>query len=512
MPNGSSFDSIRSAPGNNAISIAVSVSGLEVLRLRLDTEAEACIPVVMKTHPAGTSGVSMDAHPPVIAAIRGRDLLAALDAWGVAMRAAGRKPRSIRAFREVVDRAARERGWVSVADLTYDAVLGWLAERRDGGWRGTTYRRNMSCFRSLTKYLVRTRRINDNFLADVDLPKDDGEDGARAATTDEARAIILRAWIRDQADRRCKGARALYWLCLFAAGCRSSEPASWKRRHLVIDHETPHLRWTPEIMKNSKRQDVALAPGLAELLREHLETIARDRARAKLPPAGPDDPVFPVAPTRTTFRSDRDAAGITAIDGRGRGFSPHSARKWFATTLVACGVGKDLKDRLMRHAGSVEARYFDPPLAEQASAVALLPRLWPGHWNPSKCGRPVDNSDSWPEGLTNGGDLAEHGGGTSANRPTLTSVTNRGSSAVPLKCQRSNGLGPRLEAEVRGQFGEEKRPGRVGASDRYETGNADFRPHNAAGLNPGLADLLEVLARLLREGSSGHGWTQGRQG
>ena len=167
----------------------------------------------------------------------------------------------------------------------------------------------------------------------------------------------------------------------------------------------------------------------------------------------------------------------------------------------------------MRHAGSVEARYFDPPLAEQASAVALLPRLWPGHWNPSKCGRPVDNSDSWPEGLTNGGDLVEHGGGTSANRPTLTSVTNRGSSAVPLKCQRSNGLGPRLEAEVCGQLGEGKRPGpRVETSSvmNPEIGISD--PHNAAGLNPGLADLLEVLARLLREGSSGHGGTQGRQG
>jgi len=68
---------------------------------------------------------------------------------------------------------------------------------------------------------------------------------------------------------------------------------------------------------------------------------------------------------------------IPAADRRGRGFSPHSARKFFATTLTQMGVHARLIDVLMRHTSGVQGRYVDIPLKEQAHALKDFPALFP---------------------------------------------------------------------------------------------------------------------------------------
>lgn len=400
----------------------------------------------------GTPGAGTDARS--IQPIAGRivrvdtALDLAIDSWLDYLRARGKKPRSIAAFRQVVERAARELGWSAIADITFESVTTWLGAK---AWKGTTYNRNLSVFRSMTRYLAKSKKAVDDPLEAAERAHDDGGDGARAATVDEARRVILRAWIRDQADRRCKGNRALYWLCLFASACRLDEPARWKRRHVILVHEHPHVLWTQEINKNHKRQEVALTPELAGLLREHLLAVDRSRAEAGLPPAGPDDPVFPTVPSKGTFVKDRDAAGIAAQDYRGRSFSPHSARKFFSTALTAQGVPEKMVDRLMRHSGRVEHRYYDPPLADQAAAMAKLPLLWPAPAGPVPA-RPVHVGASvgnFPRDLTKRGHHAEDGAGTPVGSPKQPNSTDRpGPVHQPPECQRraiDTGLGREVE-------------------------------------------------------------------
>ncbi len=363
-----------------------------IARFSLVLEVERGILDVMRIPPGQTrdgTDAGLSSRP--------NSLEQAVEAWLAHLGARGRRARTVASFRQVVSRAARERSWTDPGDLTFEAIAGYLGAMRRASWSCTTYNRNLSCFKSLTRYLAVARQIPSDPLLDAPRAVDDGGAGSRAATVEEARALVLQAWVRDRADRRCKGNRALYWMCLFAHGCRFAEPGLWQRRHLVLDAEVPHVLWTKDIQKSRRLQEVALAPELVTLLRAHVAALDRARDAAGFPPAGPEEPVFPVRPTRASFRADRGAAGIPEQDRRARGFSPHSARKWFATAMTGAGVAEKMVDRLMRHSGRVEHRYYDPPLAEQAEALARLPRLWP---STSEGGQPVDNArrlTEWPQ-------------------------------------------------------------------------------------------------------------------
>lgn len=394
----------------------------------------------------------------------------AIDAWLTYLVSRGKKAGSLAAMRQVVRRAARECGWDSVTDLTFESITAWLARHRRS-WVGTTYNRNLSVFRSLTKYLTASKRLEENPLVLADRAEESGADGARSATTQEARALIRAAWVREQADGRCKGARALYWLCLFAHGCRPNEPDQWRRRHLVLDHAIPHVFWESAIQKSHRQQYVALAPELAPLLRQHLATIDREREAAGLPPAGPDDPVFPVLPTKSVFNQDRRRAAIPDTDYRRRPFARRSGRKWFSTTLTSLGVPEKMVDHLMRHRGRAEARYYDPPLEEQAAALSRLPRLWPeagggdgGYPHP-----PVDNQPPSHQNLTGEVSLADDG-----DRPSDDSRTapQRGYAPGPDPTS-SDG-----QSHVAGQG--------CGAQARsFGVGGPEARRKKRAGLKPG---------------------------
>lgn len=419
------------------------------------------------------------------------DLDDALAAWVAYLHSRGKKPGSIKAMRGLVRGAARVCGWTAVEDFTFEAISGWLAERRSG-WAGTTYNRNLSCFRSFTRFLVASKRLPDDPLALADRAEESGAGGPRAATTDEAVALIRTAWAREIADARCKGARAVYWLALFAAGCRPNEPDQWKRRHLAIDHEIPHVRWESSIQKSHREMYVALAPELAAVLREHLASIDRVRAASHQPPAGPDDPVFPVLPTRAVFNADRRRARIEDVDYRRRPFTRRSGRKWFSTTLTALGVPEKMVDHLMRHSGRPEHRYYDPPLEEQAEALARLPRLWPESFphpaHTRKSGldtaeRPKETSHAEPPC-----DSSQHNPATPRPRPAT------GGSA-PKAGSLAGGSGTRRDGS-----GGSARRRRVGAADvsGAEMGISVLKTGGVS--TEAIADLLEALARLLREG------------
>ncbi len=315
-------------------------------------------------------------------------LLDAMDAWTRNMEDRRKRPASIAAFRETIESAILDEGWSDVRHLTHESVTAWLSTRRKvRSWQASTYNRHLCAFRSLTRFCAATDRLAKDPLALAVDADADAAPGSRALTADEARAIIREAMVRGRTDRRARGDRALYWFILFATGARVGEPALWRWGQISLDEPVPSILWLPSQHKNRTRVEVALHEEAVALLRAHRERV----------PHGHDDPVFPTVPPRHTFRSDRDRAGVPAIDRHGRRCSPHSARKSFETWGIAAGLNPRMVDYLMRHRTGMGDVYHLPTLDDQAAALRLMPRLWPesegGHIRSDFCLTPGPGAD-----------------------------------------------------------------------------------------------------------------------
>lgn len=372
-----------------------------------------------------------------------------IKSWLDHMTARKKTAKTIAAYRQVVDRARTARGWSEVEHLTFEQVTGYLAEQ---AWSGSTYNRNLTCFRSLTRYATAAGFLMRDPLLLADRAEDDSDGGSRAARTEEARTFIRDLWARGLVDARCTGNPALYAMCLFKAGCRFSEPSLWCRRHLVLDTEPAIVIWTKDINKNGKHQETPLDAELAELLRRHLAAVDVELKTLGRAPAGPDDRVFPIVPNRKTFRESRARAGIADLDARGRSWTPHSARKWFATELSSAGVVDRVVDVLMRHSTGVPGRYFDPRAVEYVAAVGLLPRLWPEPALPGPRGvegrANVDNPSRLAvrvgRDLTSRGEISDSGG---ASLGTPRSSSSASSDQTPQVRGRKAGHDPPEQSE-----------------------------------------------------------------
>lgn len=360
-----------------------------------------------------------------------------VEAWLANLAARGKTRTTIASFRQVVLGAARERGWSFEEDLTAAEVIGYMdAQRVSGLWSGSTYNRNLSCFRSFERFVSRSRNPAAT-LREADRADDDAEEGARPATDDEARAMIRRAAVFQEAGR-CEGNRTLERLFLFAAGCRGGEPERLRWRHVRLDAPVPFVHWTRDAHKAKREQITALAPELAEELVRHREAM---RAMARTTPVvrrkvkggavrersvSPDDPeawVFPILSGKQTWEADRRALAIAPEDAMGLPFARHSARKWFSSALTRAGVPEKMVDYLMRHRGRPEHRYYIPSLEEQRESLCQLPLLLP-------CGQPVDKRPGPAHRLTTRGGIADSGDATPGPRQT----DSTGPPAPPARC------------------------------------------------------------------------------
>lgn len=418
--------------------------------------------------------------------------------WCAWLASRRRTPRTIAAYRVTIERAVRACGWRTPADLTHASIIGYLSAQ---AWKGSTYNRNLIAFRSLTGFMARTIPDWPDPLADaLCASTKDSNDGARGATLEEARAMIAEAWARERYDGRTKAARALYWLCMFQAGCRHSEPAEWKWGDLELDDGIPRVAWggpnAPH--KSGTRVEIPLHPELAALLRKHRRTLNVHKADTN---RALSERVFEHQPPRHVFRKDRDRAEIPALDRRGRGFSPHSARKYFETQLVAAGAPEMVVKRLMRHAPDTTQRYFDPEFALLASWVERLPGLWPERVA-GVSGNSVENNVDRKMGLTNPdqSDRFSH-----STEPPLTETNNAilESGSPPASVEGTCG------ARSRGRAFTGSRRAAASAGKVRSTRLIDPEIMPIHGLitvdRNALADLLFAAGRLLREPGHGQG-------
>jgi integrase len=495
-----------------SLTIRDESNGFQLLRISIDA-ARGCIDYsrVMSSPIPQLQGDGTDAALAQIHAIAGRidaapsDLSDAVLSWQRHMTAMGMSPKSVEAYVGVVNAAIREQGWASVSDINYAQVTEYLARKKaDGDWTGTTYNRNLTTFRSLSKHLLRTKLIEEDEISLADRSRADGVDGARAATTEEAKAMIRAAWAREIADKRCTAPRALIRACQFLLALRVGEYARLQWKHMLLDEKVPCVHWTRDINKNRKNQDVAIPSQLVPLLKAHREKmrelarttpIYQPRKRRGKKPQGrlvdPNNPaafVFPVQTGKTTWDQDAENSGVKKIDSRGRPFTPHSARKWFSTTLTLMNVNQGVIDALMRHHGETSSRYQDLPAMRRVAE--MLPHLWPVEVREE----PVDKGNFLSVDLTGPG----IGGQDIYARPVFHTVTSASVPAPPQTGLATPGRMAGTELDLDSPVGAGRSPRfiqpvmpRVVLENEHSTEQAEA-----------IADLLEAAARVLR-GSRG---------
>ena len=289
-----------------------------------------------------------------------------IESWIQHMQARNCAPGTVASWPRLVRGVCKEAGWTQPEHVEYAAVSAHCAAKQQRKeWGPATVRSVLSALKSLDRHR-RQLEAGDIQAIEGPLGIEIGQ-GARAATTDEARLMLRTARSRELNDGRARSARTLYGLCLFAGGCREDEPSLWVWSDLRLDSKVPHIIWRPDMHKNRRTMVVAIAPELAEQLRAHRSEV----------PCGAQDPVFPRKPPRDVWMRDRDRAGIPSVDDRGRVFTPHSARKWLFTSLTVGGVPTAMAEHLIRHTHSVRGVYNDPPLEAQALALACIPAIWP---------------------------------------------------------------------------------------------------------------------------------------
>jgi len=431
---------------------------------------------------------------------------AIIDEWTEHMRAMRMSKGSIDAYRSHVRAAVRENGWSSPADLTYDAIVGHL-QAAGATWQGTTYNRNLTIWRSLCKWLRARKLLDEDPLALASRRPDDAGPGSRAATTDEVRRMIAHAWAKAQTDKRASPFTARYYAVMALAGCRAEDPAPLLWRHFQLDEPVPFLHWEPDFNKNGKRQYNALAPELVDILKMH-----REHCRAIDHPTTPDASVWPEAVSPVTFRTYREKLGIAPLDAFGMRFSAHSFRKWHSTVLTNAGVPAKMVDVLMRHTGSVEARYYKPTLEEQRSALALLPRIWPeiiGSEMSATSWQPTGSDQASNISLDSKPYPADTQGAT-RSPPTKIEPTaaafERASEPLPDRVATTKGVRTALKGGAVGvRDGRAKaRAGGAVQSPEYVDPRMPIAGSKIEVDRIALAQMHELIARLLREGA-GHG-------
>lgn len=347
--------------------VVTTLDGQELSRSLLHSATVQGIINSMEPAPSpgsgAVAGTIRPADPPISEARKG---------WGDDMRRRGCVPSSVRAFSEILSKCCAYTGWQTVGSVTLGAAMEWLAHQRDQGWSGTTSDRAASALRCFGDYLRKAGHTSVNVLHDLEPSGEQGEEGSRALTLEEARAMIRVARERETRDRRAKGNRALFYCFLCLTGLRANEAARVRWRDVQLDG-VPQITTSPDWSKNGKRQRVVLNTEIAGLLREHRRAVD----------SRPDGKVFPTVPNRATWRDTRERAGIPPDDDRGRTLSQHGCRKFFASILDRTGASPGVVARLLRHAtGITQQRYIDPQISEEIEAVEKIPRLWPDPGNP----------------------------------------------------------------------------------------------------------------------------------
>jgi integrase len=422
-------------------------------------------------------------------------LIELIDGYVENLRARKKAADTLAKWRHTLVSQSRMAGWNEPADMAGTAVEDWLlAQSQAKGWKGATVRAYAAAWRGFTRWAAKRGHFPTDPMLTMESQKiEDPGLGARAATTDEARALLAVTTAMERQDgRACP--RLAYFAMLFLAGLRSCEPGRLLWSDLRLNDPIPHVVWRAETQKNRRRAVLALAPELVSVLRRHCQSAKSDNQFTLADNA----PIFPRVPNRRTFTIDAERAGITIQDRDGANLSFHSARKWFSTTLTNAGVAARMVDHLMRHTGSVESRYFRPTLEEQAAALYFLPPL--GLVIQGLVRTPPKNDDNRCRQGATAGDTQGAKSEIYPVHPTQETLSlHRRNAGRPTSQSdtQSDGAGSSFSAEQVSPLASNSLTGQASqpANRGYKAGSADQTIRSLIAANRAMLDAMESLLR-----------------
>lgn len=297
-------------------------------------------------------------------------ILRAILDWQADMERRGCRDTSVKAFGRHAQRLIEFTGWSSTDAITLAGTHEYLAAQRKAGWNGPTHDGAVSALRCFTRFLHQTKVLPDDPLVHLEASGEQGGQGSRALTLEEARAIIQTAYDRGIRTRKDRSSMPVFVAFLCHTGLRCEEASKITWGDVDLEADPPVIVTDPAWAKNGRRDVVPIHPEMLGLLRRHKSGVPDKRT----------DRIFPRGPNRRIWDKDREAAGVAYEDSRGRAATYHSCRKYLATMLDRTGATPGTVARILRHAeGITQARYIDADLEAEVLAVSALPSLC-GEW------------------------------------------------------------------------------------------------------------------------------------
>ncbi len=320
------------------------------------------------------------------------------------------------------DRLTREIEWTRLAELTRDALEGWLVKRSGEGMSARTRNVHHAVIAAFARWCIHSKRLAvDPFAGVAKADEKAGRRRQRRALTEAELAKLLTAarqrpimdamLIRRGTRKGQFGAklpeatrqrldrigweRALIYKTLVLTGLRKGELKSLTvgQLHLAGGNAFAVLRAADE--KNREGSEIPIRADLAADLREWLaaklaalQDAARRRVGATIPMQLPKATRLFDVPGELIRILDRDlvAAGLAKLrddktvdkaDERGRTIDVHALRHTFGTLLSKGGVAPRTAQAAMRHSkiDLTMNTYTDPKLLDVSGAMDALPEL-----------------------------------------------------------------------------------------------------------------------------------------
>ncbi len=281
--------------------------------------------------------------------------------------------------RRIVRLIAAETGMKTLADLTHEAVDGYLtgmkkertlkSGKKAKPAAAATRKKHLTAIHSFADWCEKKDRVERNPLYRVTVPKGGEVRPRRALSEDEVRLLLevtrqrpLQTALTNNGGRKNKGGkvvhqadvraevrerlillgreRALIYKAAVFTGLRANELRHLKVGHLNLKAALPSYELPGTYTKNGKPAKGALLPEFADQLSRFIADTGKAAA----------DFVFTV-PTAMCkiFKRDLRAAGIPLQDHEGRYATFHSLRKSANTLLGLAGVPARLRMLFMRH-------------------------------------------------------------------------------------------------------------------------------------------------------------------
>ncbi len=256
------------------------------------------------------------------------------------------------------------------SDLSPSALEVWLAELRESGKSAKTSNHYLDAAKAFTRWLVAARRFRDDplaYLQGVNVAAE-GQRERRSLSAKEIRQLRDAAEAgADYRDLTGSDRWKLYATALYT-GLRRNELAALNPQSFDFDSKPPTVTVEASVSKHRRRDVLPVHDELVDLLRAWVESHP------------PDASLWPGTWWRRAadmLKRDLKAAGIPAVDERGRVLDFHALRHTYISNLASAGVHPSVAKELARHS-TIQLtmdRYTHVAQEKMAEALEALPSI-----------------------------------------------------------------------------------------------------------------------------------------